>query len=249
MATNLLRTDSLKSQLHQILKERILDGSYAANSQLPSESELTDEFGISRATVRSALSALETEGFIVRRWGVGTFVAEAPPIAHPISEALDFNEMIAASGFEPGVGVGRAFPVTADGTVARDLMVQEGEQVLRLEKVFTADGHPVIYVINLIPHWVLGAELAREVTRNPQITEPVYVFMEDGCGHRIDHHVATLEAQLIEEWEVPIPDKDPRAPMLVMKSIAFNGEERPIFRSLSAYPDKRVKFKLFRHRA
>lgn len=249
MATNLLqRSNSLKSQLHQILKERIVHGTYPPNMQLPSESELTTEFEVSRPTVRSALNALETEGLIVRRWGIGTFVAEAPPISHPISEALDFHDIIAASGFIPGVDVGRAFAVEAGAEESRDLSVDEGTQLVRVEKVFTASGQPVIYVVNLIPDRILPPGVPAELIAHPEISEPIYQFLEERCNQQVDHHVATLEAQRIGDAEIEIARLDPQAPMLIMKSVAFDVAGRPIFRSLSAYPDKRVKFKLVRQR-
>jgi DNA-binding GntR family transcriptional regulator len=71
----LVRADSLKTQLQRALRERIFSGYYAPGSQFPSEAELVDEYNVSRTTVRSSLAALEAEGLIQRKWGVGTFVA------------------------------------------------------------------------------------------------------------------------------------------------------------------------------
>ena len=50
-------------------------GGYAPGDRLPSEIELSQQLGISRPTLREALRHLEEEGTIVRRHGVGTFVA------------------------------------------------------------------------------------------------------------------------------------------------------------------------------
>ena len=119
--------DPLKTRLHRELKERIADGHYPSGIQLPSEAELVERYGVSRSTVRSALSALEAEGLIVRRWGVGTFVCDRQSIANPISEAVDFRELIAASGFTPEVSVGQASLVKADCDNAAVLAVPAGE--------------------------------------------------------------------------------------------------------------------------
>ena len=94
--------DPLKTRLHRELKERIANGHYPSGIQLPSEAEMVEQYGVSRSTVRSALSALEAEGLIVRRWGVGTFVCERQRIANPITEAMDFRELIAGQRLYAG---------------------------------------------------------------------------------------------------------------------------------------------------
>ena len=238
--------DPLKTRLHRELKERIANGDYAPGSQLPSEAELVEQYGVSRSTVRSTLSALEAEGLIVRRWGVGTFVCDRQRIANPITEAVDFRELIGASGFTPGVTVGRAEVIPAGSDDAAALAVPEGSALLRIEKVFVADEHPVIYVVNRIPGWVLGEQGLRDAAAQPEVTEPIYLFLEDQCHQQIDHHVATLRALLVRDCEIPVPATDPLTPVLTMSSVAYNREGRPVFESRSTYPDQRVQLKLFR---
>lgn len=238
--------DPLKTRLHRELKERIADGHYPSGIQLPSEAEMVEQYGVSRSTVRSALSALEAEGLIVRRWGVGTFVCERQRIANPISEAVDFRELIAASGFTPEVSVGQASLVKADSDNAAVLAVPEGSTLLKVEKIFMADQHPVIYVVNRIPEWVLGEQGLHAAAARPEMTEPIYCFLDERCHQQIDHHVATLRAMLVRDCEIPVPGVDPLTPVLTMSSIAYNREERPVFESRSTYPDQRVQLKLIR---
>jgi len=238
--------DPLKTRLHRELKERIANGHYPPGIQLPSEAELVEQYGVSRSTVRSALSALEAEGLILRRWGVGTFVCDRQRIANPITQAVDFRELIAASGFTPGVTVGKASIVKADSDNAAALAVPEGSTLLKVEKIFQADADPVIFVVNRIPAWVLGKQVLREAAERPEITEPIYRFLAERCHQQIDHHVATLRAMLVRDCEIPVPGVDPLTPVLTMSSIAYNREERPVFESRSTYPDQRVQLKLIR---
>jgi DNA-binding GntR family transcriptional regulator len=68
---------------------------------LPSEAELSGRFNVSRATVREALSRLEQAGVVIRRHGVGTFVASRPPVIDTGLEELESLEMFAQrSGLE-----------------------------------------------------------------------------------------------------------------------------------------------------
>jgi GntR family transcriptional regulator len=66
----------LYTQLADILRERIRSGELPPRSLLPSESYLQQEQGVSRGTVRMAISILRDEGLVVTISGRGTFVRE-----------------------------------------------------------------------------------------------------------------------------------------------------------------------------
>jgi GntR family transcriptional regulator len=51
----------LYTQVKEIVRERILDGTYQPHAQLPAENEMSTIFGVSRITVRQALSDLQSE--------------------------------------------------------------------------------------------------------------------------------------------------------------------------------------------
>jgi len=249
MDNGLVRADSLKTQLQRALRDRILSGRYAPGSQFPPEGELVEQFNVSRTTVRSALAALEAEGLIQRRWGVGTFVSGHQQIFHHIEEALDFSVLISASGHTPGVRVLGATAATAGPLECERLDVEAASPVLRVEKAFTADGDPVIYVVNVIPLRSLGDGLFSEVQRRPELTEPIYTFLEETCGQKVEYHIATLAAILARDSEVAMPNIDPILPVLTMSSVGYGRDSRPVFESRSTYPDPRLQMKLLRRRA
>lgn len=60
------------------LRQAILEGRYAPGAKLPAERRFASAFGASRATIRTALSHLETEQLVTRRLGAGTFVNVRP---------------------------------------------------------------------------------------------------------------------------------------------------------------------------
>ena len=60
------------------LRQAILEGRYAPGAKLPAERRFASAFGASRATIRTALSHLETERLVTRRLGAGTFVNARP---------------------------------------------------------------------------------------------------------------------------------------------------------------------------
>ncbi|GAA4096578.1 GntR family transcriptional regulator [Actinomadura miaoliensis] len=62
------------AHITSVVRQRITDGTYAPGSQLPAEVALCAEFDVARNTVRRALSALQAEGLVRLRPGVGRFV-------------------------------------------------------------------------------------------------------------------------------------------------------------------------------
>jgi DNA-binding FadR family transcriptional regulator len=73
------RAREVARQMREELEELIQSDAMGPGAKLPTEVELVDRFGASRSTVRKMLTAMETEGLIVRRVGSGTFVADSPP--------------------------------------------------------------------------------------------------------------------------------------------------------------------------
>ena len=64
--------------VHQKIRHKILLGEYKLNSAIPPERELTDLFGVSRVTIRSALQKLVEEGILARNGRCGTVVKNIP---------------------------------------------------------------------------------------------------------------------------------------------------------------------------
>src|SRR5256885_12119936 len=90
-------------QVREELTQRIDSGVLAAGSRLPSEPALATELGVSRATLREALRALENEGLVRRMWGAGTFVADGRRVANSLDANFGVTDAIRAAGMEAGI--------------------------------------------------------------------------------------------------------------------------------------------------
>ena len=67
---------SLDQRVAEKIRSLIMNGSLSPKSQLPNEPDLSALLGVSRSTIRTALTILEQSGFIQRRWGIGTFISK-----------------------------------------------------------------------------------------------------------------------------------------------------------------------------
>ena len=86
------------SQIQELIKEKRLK----ARDQLPSERELAETFKVSRTSVREALRALESQGLIVSRTGMGSFVVDLPveSLVGPLARLLIDEKKALADVFE-----------------------------------------------------------------------------------------------------------------------------------------------------
>src|SRR5437764_10897953 len=90
-------------QVREELTQRIDSGMLAAGSRLPSEPALATELGVSRATLREALRALETEGLVRRLWGAGTFVADGRRVTNSLAARFCVTDAIRDPGMQAGM--------------------------------------------------------------------------------------------------------------------------------------------------
>jgi GntR family transcriptional regulator len=229
-----VRFSSLSSQVVKILAERIYYGVYRPGGQLPPENQLAEEFGVSRATIRSAFAGLAERNLIVRRQGVGTFVSKLSAITNPLNQYIDLRQRIADYGFTPGLQQLCAELRPSDEHVAHPLGIPKGDTILFIEKVFTADEKPVIFIRNHIPEWVFAGRLSREEVVEPGLSEPFFDFFKTLCRQPVRYYTSILHAELATECDLPpgltFPDRC--KPVLVLDDVGYDYEDRPLFYSI-----------------
>lgn len=135
----------LYAQLEHALRERIARGDWSAGDLLPTEPMLGQDYGVSRITVRRALDALAQRGLIVRRHGIGTFVAERDPGVRTVrlTGSLD-DYLVGEERYEMRV---LSFGEMAPTARVREVLgLRPDEPTVRLEVVSELYGNPALYV-------------------------------------------------------------------------------------------------------
>lgn len=131
----------LHEQVRRALSQEIQDGRYDESGMLPAEPELCERFGVSRITVRRAVSDLEAQGMVQRRQGTGTFVTGPPQVLTTMAIG-GFADLLPSSG-EMSREIKRSRIEHADNAVAEQLGVEPGARTLRLERVFSLNDIPL----------------------------------------------------------------------------------------------------------
>ena len=96
-------TTTLSESVAADLRRRIAQGEWANGDRLPSEHALSEHYGVSRATIRTALQDLESRGMTVTRRGVGTFVTgQAEGVRADLRQLESLSATIGAHGRRAG---------------------------------------------------------------------------------------------------------------------------------------------------
>jgi GntR family transcriptional regulator len=129
-------------QLEDLLSQRVSSGEWPAGGQIPTESELCEQYGVSRVTVRQALARLVQRGLVTRGRGKGTFVRDSRLTATARSVS-SFSSELDALGMKPGAELLGIDRVPASGAVADAMHREPGTDLLRIRRLRTADGQPI----------------------------------------------------------------------------------------------------------
>ncbi|WP_125702613.1 GntR family transcriptional regulator [Lacticaseibacillus daqingensis] len=140
----------LHDRLVDLLREQIRTN-MAPHSKLPAERVLAERYGVSRNTVRAALSKLEMTGVIYRSRGRGTFVAN--PVAEPtdLAETYSFTEQMADQGRTPESKVLYLQEFPANEYIVSHLHVPLGTPTYKLKRLRSADGVPLMVERTFLP--------------------------------------------------------------------------------------------------
>lgn len=126
---------------------------------LPSEPELAEQLGVSRSTLREAMRLFEARGMVVRRRGIGTYVAKPPIVIETGLEVLSSVETLAAQvGVELEACDLEVEERPASETDASHLMIAAGTSIVELRRVILADGRPVAFFVDCLPRTYLDPD-------------------------------------------------------------------------------------------
>jgi GntR family transcriptional regulator len=232
------RNPSLTDQVKAHLKERILNQGFQ-EGRIPPEAELAAELGVSRTTVRDALSRLEHEGTISRRQGSGTFVNEPVlQIKSRLEEIWSYEQVLADHGYTPSVDVVRV-----------ETVVEPEGEVLLIEKVFREDDRPVVLTVNRIPLAIVDAGGDRPGAAYEQDSAvPVYEFLEEHCGRTLGYYLSEIVPVRLGEAEAAHLDVEPGTLAISFDEVGFDQANEPVVHATSYFRDDLLRFRLIRRK-
>lgn len=141
-----MSANQYKGKPRDIACERIehymMENNLPPHHRLPAEREMCGMWGISRTTLRSAISRLTAEGKLYQKKGSGTYVA-VPKLKKDLRELRSFTESVKKEGRVPDTKMISAARITADDKVAGKLKIEKGCLVWQMIRLRLIDGIPV----------------------------------------------------------------------------------------------------------
>jgi len=210
----------LYHQLKTILLERVKSGELKANDKLPSEDEIAEQYGISKATVRQAIGELANEGLIRREQGRGTYVAEQKIEQGPRA-LTGFTEEMRNRGLRSNSRVLKQRVIKADAEAAEKLRIHEGDSLFELTRLRLTDGEPMgLQTAHILLALAPGLE-------DEDFSASLYDVLENKYGLVPNIAEETHTAVLLEPREAKLLKVPAGSPALAAERITYLADGRP----------------------
>jgi GntR family transcriptional regulator len=211
----------MHTQIREIIRRRVLDGTYPPHSQMPSESQMMEAFSVSRITIRQALGDLQKEGLIFKVAGKGSFVAK-PKAFQNLSRLQGFGEAMGPSGYETFSQVLSTRQVAASEIVARRLQLALGEAVFEIQRLRYLNREPISVDQSYFP-LALGERLVQE----DLATRDIFVILENDFGQHLTHADVQIEAISADAFLARQLRIEEASPLLRIERLTY-ADDRPI---------------------
>jgi len=236
----IIQSKTVVDQVDEILLERIREGMYPAGSRMPSESELSEELGVSRATVRTVLAKLAINGLIIRKQGDGTYVNSRVREVNAHSGNLwDLVQLIESNGYKPSIQSLAIERRPASEKEAVVLAVEQGEDLLFMRRLFLADGKPVIVANNVTPYALL-----RESMERIDGTLHIRDILQEYCHQKIGFAITDIRSARIDKETCALLGGTPGRTILELQVAFYAKDNLPLALGVNYFDDTFLRLSL-----
>lgn len=234
----------LYEQITESIRKRTMAGELQPGERLPSEPELAERYGVSRATVREALRVLEKEGVVRSRRGQGTFVVGTRGrLQVGIDSLYSVTHAIERLGHKPGTR-DAAVSIRDAGTAVRNALgLGPGARVAEVERTRLADRSAVVYSVDTVPLSLLSDPDWRRKVAEGSLFDALLQF-----GVSLSHSQTRFRAVRAGKRVAERLGLKAGAPVLLMEETVYDSQDRPVVMSRDYYRTDRIEVQLVRRR-
>ena len=215
---------------------------YADGGRLPSENEMAAELGVSRGTIRQALSILQQEGFVSRHQGVGTFAnPRVLGIPTRIDFAYEFAELIRAAGYEATIRTLDVSTTTASPEAVSRLSLAPEAPVVVMRKVFCASGQPAIFVVEEMPVSLLPASYDPD-----ELTQSLFYFLERQCQLELSYVLSEIMPSQANDEIAGLLEVPVGSAQLKFVEVFYDTKNQPLVLATVLFRESLIRFHALR---
>ena len=230
VGTKLKPRASLAEQVQADLRVAIRAGAFGTGGQLPSEPALSKQLGVSRPTIRQALSLLEQEGLVARRQGMGTFVqSTVAALPNLLNVNTGIRDMICSAGRHADTQETTVQHAFADERIAKMLQLRTGAAVAVIERIRAADGRVIALTRDVISMSLLESRGVGSDQVEALVTgESSFYLSLAGLGLRVAYGIANVlpilaTKQLSEKLAIKT-----NTPLLLLEQTDYDSSSAPL---------------------
>ena len=230
------------AQAYRSVLASVERGHYPPGARLPSERLLAERLGVSRATLRSALTRLAEEGVLEASAHRGWFAASRP-LVEPPSTLQSFTEMARARGLRPTARVLSLEERPATLQESQRLRVAPASPVLELRRLRGMDDMPVC-----VDRAVLALPLAGALRGADLQDASLYELLRERCGVEVYRSSYAVQARAATNEIAALLAVEPGWPVLVGEETTYTADGRPVNLGTAQYRGDAYEFQadLFR---
>ena len=219
------RSLPVAQQVYEHLRQQLLEGGYTHGQRLPSETQLAQEFAVSRATVRQALAMLEAQRLVSRRQGDGTFATpDTLDLYLKPHNEWQIIHQIQASGRQATIDLLTVEHRPASPQEVDDLRLTEDQPVLHLRYRFLADDLPVMIGVYILPEAIL-----KPFDTEHDLKQPLVNFVAQFSHHRLEYGHVQFNAVAASSALAVDLSVEPDTPLLDMHGAVYASDNMPLF--------------------
>lgn len=225
-------------QLKQIIIEKIEHNEWDPGQPIPSEQELQDTYGLSRTTVRQALSELVIEGRLVRQRGRGTFIVQNK-LTHTPQKPQGLVRLMIDRGLRPGWRVLSLEWTTPPYEVQHLLQIEPDTQALYIRRLRLASDQPIGYHQVWLPPGIAG-----QINHDALQEGDSLAYLRHLPAVARGHTIRTIEAIAAEAAEAELLGISEGEPLLLIQRLLCDSDGAPIELMEALYCGNQFKYQI-----
>jgi GntR family transcriptional regulator len=218
-------TDLLPDLLAESIRRAVREGRLKPGEQLPSEPEFSESLGVSRTTLRDAVRILVSEGTLLRRRGVGTFVSTDPlmSIQDGLENLASTTQLIRNHGFAPGTSHSRWERIPASGYLAGILGLDSDAPLLHFSRTRTANDIPVIHCEEYVSAHIIDDQSTEQLDGEWSLYDVMKGVQAEVVSAVCKVIPVVADQSLSAQLHVPL-----HHPLLLLRQTHYSTDNRPI---------------------